>query len=341
MFKKTQSIIIFCLLFIAGFLYFCGQNGKRTQLWPEIEPFQKDYLQVSELHKIYYELCGNPSGKPVFVLHGGPGGSCTPYYRRFFNPESFLIVLHDQRGAGKSRPQFEIKENTTQYLVDDIEKLRLHLKLEKIILFGGSWGSTLALAYAETYPDKVSGMILRGIFTATKKEIEHFYSGGTEIFFPEIYEQLKETFGADPTPQIIFDTLQEGGRSDRMKYAEAWTGYEIKLSELSISDAQVTNILNTPGLKDDVLSIALLENLYMSNGCFLEEGQLLRNASRISHIPSVLVNGRYDMICPPVNAHRLHKLLPKSRLEIVERAGHSMGEVYIQRALIKAVQSFE
>lgn len=341
MLKKALSFVFFCLILIIGWSYFWGQNAKRTQLWPEIEPFQKDYLQVSELHKIYYEICGNPTGNPVFVLHGGPGGSCTPYYRRFFDPESFLIVLHDQRGAGKSKPQFEIKENTTQNLVADIEKLRLHLKLDKIILFGGSWGSTLALAYAETYPDNVNGMVLRGIFTATKREIAHFYSGGTENFFPETYEQLKKIYGEDPTPKIIFESLQEGDRSNRMKYAEAWTGYEIKLSELSISDNQVSNLINTPGLKDDVLSIALLENFYMTNGCFLEEGQLLRNTSKIEHIPTVLVNGRYDMICPPVNAYRLHKLLPKSRLEIVERAGHSMGEVYIQRALIQAVQQFE
>lgn len=339
--KKTRFTVLFFLVFIAGLVCFWGQAEKRTRLWPEIEPFHKDHLQVSKIHKIYYELSGKKTGKPVFVLHGGPGGSCSPYYRRFFNPESFLIVLHDQRGAGKSTPQFEIKENTTQDLVEDIEKLRTQLNLNKIILFGGSWGSTLALAYAETYPDNVLAMVLRGIFTATKKEIDHFYSGGTEVFFPEIYEQLKKIYGIEITPERIFESLKRGNQQDRMKYAMAWTGYEIKLSELSITDTQVANMINSPTLQDSVLSIALLENHYMTNGCFLEEGQLLNNTSKIMHIPAVLVNGRYDMICPPINAYRLHKLLPKSRLAIIERAGHSMGDVYIQRALLQAVQSFE
>jgi len=314
---------------------------KRTRLWPEIEPFRTGHLKVSDIHEIYYELCGNPKGKPVFVLHGGPGGMCSPYYRRFFNPEVFLIVLHDQRGAGKSKPLFELKENTTQHLVDDIAQLRNHLDLDKIILFGGSWGSTLALAYSETYPETVSSMVLRGIFTATSEEIDHFYHGGVRPFFPEVYEQLENALGAKPSPKTLLEKVNNQNPALRMKYAKAWTGYEIKLSELDMPDRNVNGMLNSKELADVVVSLALIENLYMSQGCFLAEGQLLRDTHKIKDIPTVLINGRYDMICPPINAYRLHKKLPKSKLVIVERAGHSMGERYIERALVQAMADFE
>jgi proline iminopeptidase len=163
---------------------------KDVLLWPEISPFRAEFLRVSPIHEVYFELCGRPDGKPVFVLHGGPGASCSPYMRRFFDPQKFLIVLPDQRGAGESRPFGEIRQNTTQDLVEDIEILRKHLKLGKIILFGGSWGTTLGLAYAEKYPENVAGMVLRGVFTATKEEIEHYYHGGVRNFFPEAYDRL-------------------------------------------------------------------------------------------------------------------------------------------------------
>jgi proline iminopeptidase len=183
---RKVTIIVFSIFFVFN----CSSNNDEIKLWPEIEPYQTGYLKVSEIHEIFYELCGNPSGKPVFVLHGGPGGNCSPYMRRFFNPDKFLIILHDQRGAGKSRPYAEIRENTTQHLVADIDRLRTHLNSGKIILFGGSWGSTLALAYGEMYPQNVNGMILRGIFTATKGEIDHFYHGGVSKFFPEVYDKF-------------------------------------------------------------------------------------------------------------------------------------------------------
>jgi proline iminopeptidase len=317
------------------------QAAEESVLWPEIEPFQKGYLKVSEIHEIYYELSGNPEGDPVFVLHGGPGGNTSPYYRRFFDPNSFLIVLHDQRGSGKSRPVFEIKENTTQHLVSDIEMLRTNLKMEKIILFGGSWGSTLALAYGEAYPDNVSGMVLRGIFTSTQAEIDHFYKGGVKPFFPETYEKLEEIIGEAPSPQIILDRIQSGDLDDRLKYSKAWTAYEIKLAELEISDEDVRRMINSPGFADVVTSLALIENYYMANRCFFEERQLLKEASKIVNIPIHLVNGRYDMICPPINAHRLHKLLPNSKLTIVEGAGHWMGDKKIEKALVDAMREFE
>jgi len=338
--KYTWSIVF---LFGIGIALYCSQNvpQKRTRLWPEIEPYHTEYLKVSDFHEIYFELCGNPKGKPVFVLHGGPGGSCSPYYRRFFNPESYLIVLHDQRGAGKSRPSFEIRENTTQHLVKDIERLRNHLKLEKIHLFGGSWGSTLALAYGETYPENVSGMVLRGIFTSAKEEIDHFYSGGVSPFFPETYDNLKQTFGEDTSPQAILKQIQNGDQAERLKFSKAWTAYEIKLSGLNVSDKQVEQMINSNDLADLVVSLALIENHYMANGCFFEEGQLLRNVQKIKDIPIVLINGRYDMICPPINAYKLHKRLSNSKLIIVEQAGHYMAERYIERALLQAMTEFE
>lgn len=314
---------------------------QRTQLWPQIDPFDKGHLQVSDIHEIYYEQCGNPNGKPVFVLHGGPGGNINPYYRRFFNPAVFHIVLHDQRGAGQSRPQFKLKENTTQHLVEDIERLRKHVEAEKVILFGGSWGSTLALAYAEAHPQHVSGMVLRGIFTATKAEIDHFYGGGVRPFFPEVYEKLEKDLGKEISPEVILRKVQSRNKEKRILYAKAWTGYETKLSDLSVSDNEVQGILNDPRFEPLVVSIALIENHYMTNGCFIEEGQLLRDAEKIRDIPVVLINGRYDMICPPINAYRLHGLLPNSRLVIVERAGHSMANPYMQRELVKIMTEFE
>lgn len=338
---RTLFLVFICLAFIASYGEKVQSENRPNGLWPPIEPNETGYLKVSDLHEIYYELCGNPKGKPVFVLHGGPGGSTSPYYRRFFNPETYLIVLHDQRGAGKSRPAFEIRENTTQHLVEDIEQLRNHLKLEKIILFGGSWGSTLALAYGETYPANVSGMVLRGIFTAAQDEIDHFYRGGVRPFFPETYEKLKQVLGQEPSPEVFLKLVQSIDPAEQQKYSKVWTAYEFKIGGLEIPDEFINNFVNSKENANLVFVLALIENYYMANGCFLEEGQLLREAHRIKDIPIVLVNGRYDMICPPLNAYRLHNQLSNSKLIIVEAAGHWMGDPPIEKALLKAMQEFE
>ena len=344
--KRNVSIAIALLAVVAGFSVSSQESDTReaVSLWPEIEPFRSEYLRVSDIHEIYFELCGNPQGKPVFVLHGGPGSGCSPYYRRFFNPEKFLIVLHDQRGAGKSRPYAEIRENTTQHLVEDIERLRKHVGLGKIILFGGAWGTTLGLAYAETYPENVSGLVLRGVFAATQEEIDHFYHGGVKPFFPELYDELlaplRET-DRRPLPQILFELVQSEEPAVREKYSELWVRYEFKVSALEISDEWLNGYLESEDSKDRFYSFALFENYYMANGCFLQEGQLLRDADKIQDIPVVIVNGRYDMICPPITAYRLHQKLPKSKLIIAEGAGHWMGEEPIQRALLQAMREFE
>lgn len=337
----NRSLPILLLLFS---LTACLNNtqgaGDTENLWPEIEPFETGYLGVSDLHEIYYELCGNREGMPVFIIHGGPGARVIPYYRRFFNPERFLIVLFDQRGCGRSKPFAELKQNTTQHLVEDIERLRNHLKLDKIIVFGGSWGSTLGLAYSETYPDSVSAMVLRGIYTATKSELEHYFKG-VRLFFPDAHEKLQESLSSPPSPEVIYKLINGGDRNARVKYSKAWTSYEAKIAELETSDVEVERLVNLPELANMVYSLALIENYYLANGCFLEEGQLLRDADKIKDIPVTLINGRYDMICPPVSAYRLHKRLSRSKLIIVEEAGHSMSEKGIERALLKAVRDLE
>lgn len=323
----------------------CGNphNSKNIiKLWPEIEPFLNDYLKVSDIHEIYYELCGNPVGKPVFVIHGGPGTGCSPYMRQFFNPGKFLIVLHDQRGAGKSRPKAEIRENTTQELVEDIEQLRQKLDLGKIILFGGSWGSTLSLAYAETYPENVSSLVLRGIWLASKEEEDNFRNGIPK-FFPESYESF-----VNPLPDSIFPSMekmlkliQSEDRADREKYAKLFSRYEYKACGLNIRDESLDEYYESEKNIDEIYTNALLEIYYASNGCFLEEGQLLRDTYRIQNISTIIVNGRYDMVCPPFSAYRLHKKLPKSKLIIVEEAGHLLSEKPIELELLKAMREFE
>jgi proline iminopeptidase len=325
-------------------LSFSRQNDESslstTELWPKIEPFKTGYQKVSEIHNLYYELCGNPRGKPVFVLHGGPGGSCSPYMRRFFNPQKFLIMLHDQRGAGKSKPYAEIRDNTTQRLVEDIERFREQLNADKIILFGGSWGSTLALAYAETYPERVSGMVLRGIFTATKPEIDHFYHGGVIPFFPEVYDRFVNSLPDPqkrPLPDFLLSLIDHSDSTVAKMYSRIWAEYETKLSSLELPDSTVARIVDA----SNPYAFARLENYYMSNGCFLKEGQLLQNARLLKDIRIIIVNGRYDMICPPINAFRLKEKLPNAKLVIAESSGHWMGEKMIEKELLKAVHEFE
>lgn len=316
-------------------------QGEETPLWPEIEPFRSDHLEVSDIHQIYYELCGNPDGKPVFVLHGGPGGRCSPYMRRFFNPDRFLIVLHDQRGAGQSKPYAEIRENNTQNLVKDIERLRSHLGIDReMVLFGGSWGATLALAYAETHPQNVAGLVLRGVFTATDAEIDHFYHGGVRMYFPEVYDRLVNSLpnpDRRPIPGYLFELLESDDESVRDKYAYEWARYELRIASLDFPEDQVEEFLEDY----NPLAFSRLENYYMANRCFFEEGQLLRDADKIIDIPVVMVNGRYDVVCPPVTAYRLHEKLPESELILAEGSGHWMGEPAIQSALLEAMRRFE
>lgn len=337
--KKKILWVTLCFVLFFSFHLFCQV---KDEPWPETQSYKTGYLKVSEVHEIYYQCGGNPKGKAVMALHGGPGGSCTPDYFRYFNPEKFHVILHDQRGAGKSKPSAELKDNTTQHLVEDIEKLRKHFKLGKVILFGGSWGSTLALAYAETYPENVSGMVIRGIFTATKEEIDHFYHGGTAAYFPEVYQKLvshiphpeKKNF-----PAQLLKKLQSPNPATRDKYTQVWAAYELKIALLDMPDKRLELLLKR--WASGLYAFALLENYYMANGCFLEEGQLLKNAHKLKDIPLIMVNGRYDIICPPITAYRLHKKLPKSKVIFARSAGHSAYEPSVRKQLVRAVREFE
>jgi proline iminopeptidase len=332
--RDTLLIVLFLLL------NNCTKTADEISLWPEIEPYQSGYLKVSDIHEIHYELCGNPDGKPVFVLHGGPGGSCSPYMRRFFNPEIYKIILHDQRGAGKSKPFAELKENTTQNLVQDIEHLRIELKVGKIIIFGGSWGSTLGLAYAEQYPDNVEAMVLRGVFTASKSEIDHFYHGGVKTHFPEVYDKFTASLPDSqkrPLPEYMLSLIENPDSLIQLKYSRAWAEYEIKLSSLNLPDKQVNDILDS----FNPVAFAKIENYYMANGCFFEDDQLLNEIDKLKDIPIIMVNGRYDVICPPITAHKIQTKLPKAKLIIAESAGHWMGEKPIEKELLKVMRDIE
>lgn len=346
--KKLK--IFACFFVVSSLISLCSPNqfaygetkiAKEIYLWPETKPHHSGYLQVSDIHKIYYEVSGNLHGKPIFFLHGGPGASTTPRMRRYANPKQFMIVLHDQRGAGQSLPRNEIRENTTQHLVSDIERLRKQLKVKQIILVGGSWGTTLALTYAETYPQNVAGLVLRGVFLATKGEIDHVFHGGVAPYFPKVYQNFLNAL-PDPDvralPAYLYHLLQSGDKKTKRDLADAWDRYTLRISLLATSEKKVEEYLWT---SDAQFTLAYFETYYMAHHAFLRDGQILRNVQKIAHIPAIIINGRCDFICPPKIAYRLHQALPKSKLFIVERAGHSGSEPAMEKALVEAINWFE
>jgi len=334
---------LFALFLIAGSYWMATPCQARDpgELFPELSPFKEGRLQAGKIHSLWYGLLGNPDGKPVIVLHGGPGAGCYPRLTQYFNPEKFLIILHDQRGAGQSRPAGELRENTTWDLVEDINRLREHLKIKgKTLIFGGSWGTCLGLAYAEKYPENVSGMILRGIFTGTQAEISQVCAGpGMRLFFPDAVKRLQAAMpdGAEITPKTLYGLLVEGDRATSWKAAEAWVRYGIKTSRLHAPHEKV----NMDFGDWDIRPICRIDAHYMINRCFLEEAQLLLNADRLKDIPVTIINGRYDMICPPLTAYKLHEQAPNSKLYIVEETGHSETEPGTTRKLLEAVADFE
>ncbi len=334
---------VWSLVVIAACTATATAEGRQPgELFPVPEPLETGYLEVSDLHSIHYMLCGNPQGKPVFVLHGGPGVGFYPRLTRYFDPKKFLIVLHDQRGAGRSRPPGELRQNTTQDLVADIERLRTHLGIKgKIFVFGGSWGSTLALAYAEAHPDRVRGMVLRDIFTGTRNEIENAFVGpAVRSFFPDAVARLEAELPADFgefTPRRLLKLLTEADDALVHKVGNAWIRLYVKTDYMHASDQQVERSWGDY----DPRPAARIDCHYATNGSFLMEGQLLRNADKLVDIPVTIINGRYDMICPPITAWRLHQRLPRSKLVIVEEAGHSETEPGTTRALLEAVAEFE
>jgi proline iminopeptidase len=308
-------------------------------LYPALDPYLSGRLQVSDLHDLYYEVCGNPTGKPVVVLHGGPGGGCLPSYRQYFNPERYRIVLFDQRGCGRSLPYGELRENTTWDLVSDIEALRQKLGIERWVVFGGSWGSTLALAYSQTHPDRCLGLILRGIFLLRDSEIAWFYQAGASALFPDAWAHYLAPIPSEEQGNLLqayHRRLTSDQSSVRREAARAWSLWEGSTSKL-VPDFDVIARFGDPEFAE---AFARIECHYFVNQGFLAPNQLLRDVDRIRQIPAVIVQGRYDVVCPMISAWELHQAWPESELVVIPDAGHSMTEPGIQTALIEAGDRF-
>jgi proline iminopeptidase len=309
-------------------------------LYPEIEPFDSGMLKVSELHTLYYEQSGNPNGKPVVFLHGGPGGGTNPKCRRFFDPAVYRIVLFDQRGCGKSTPHAELTDNTTWHLVNDIERIRTHLGIDRWQVFGGSWGSTLALAYAQTHPDHVTELVLRGIFMLRRWELEWFYQKGCDALYPDAWETYLNAIPEAEHGDLMSAYHRRLISSDaqvRVKAARAWSVWEGATSYLWQDPAHI----QSSGEDEFALAFARIECHYFVHGGFFEhDDQLLRNVARIRKIPAVIVQGRYDVVCPMRSAWDLHRAWPEADLRIVQDAGHSAFEPGNISELVQATDRF-
>ena len=309
-----------------------------AKLYPPIKPYKKGRLKVSGGHDLYYEMVGNPKGIPVVYLHGGPGAGISPNDRRYFNPRKFNVLLFDQRGAGKSKPFASIKNNTTWDLLDDINKL-LDLAgfKKKVILFGGSWGSTLSLVYAINYPEKIKAMVLRGIFLSTREDYKDYFGGFSSKMFPDHWERfLSHVPKKNKKNPINYYIKQMNSKNKKIvkKYAHEWSLYEISMLKLVMTQKAIKKYL----AKGTYLSLARLEAHYLSRNCFLPDKYILRNTGKIKQILSFIVHGRYDAICTPEGAYKLHKALPRSKLHFAI-AGHSSGEEEIQKKLVEFMDS--
>jgi proline iminopeptidase len=305
-------------------------------LYPEIEPFDEGFLKVSDLHTVHYEQVGNPRGRKALFLHGGPGGGLDPDYRRYFDPARWHVVLFDQRGSGKSTPHAELRENTTWDLVADAERIRAHLGIDRWLLFGGSWGSTLALAYAETHPDRVTALVLRGIFLLRRKELLWFYQEGASWLFPDAWEGYLEPIPEAERGDLMsayHRRLTSGDPEVRRRAARAWSTWEGTTSKLRVDPDYVARFAGD----EFADAFARIEAHYFVNGAFLRsDTQLLDDVQRIAHLPGVIVQGRYDVVCPAASAWALHRRWPGSRLVLVPDAGHSIKEPGIVDALVQA-----
>lgn len=310
-------------------------------MYPPIEPYLTGNLKVSDIHTLYYEVSGNKDGTPVVFLHGGPGGGVDADDRCFFNPKKYKIILFDQRGSGKSIPSACLEENTTWDLVKDIEKIRELLKIDKWHVFGGSWGSTLSLAYAQSHADRVKSLVLRGIFTLRKSELKFFYQDGASHLFPEAWDEyIAPIPDAERHDLMLAYHAQLNSVDDetRMTAARAWAKWEMATSKLFVDPAYIHRVDNG----DFANAFARIENHYFVNDGFMREGQLLekQEIDKIRHIPTIVVQGRYDVVCPASTAYTLKKVFPELELQIVPDAGHSSREVGIAKLLIEATNKF-
>lgn len=311
---------------------YAGQHNTGQKLFPPYEPFDRRMMATGDGHQVYVEQCGNPQGIPVVVLHGGPGGGCSPTMRRFFNPDIYRVVLFDQRGCGRSKPHASVENNTTWHLIDDIERIREQLDIDQWIVFGGSWGATLALIYAQAHPNHIRHLVLRGVFLATKPELDWFYGGGAGQFFPELWKKFTSAIPQEEQDDLIaayHRRLFNDNPASHMKFAQIWAGWENSLASIeSNGQAQAAP-------SQYALAFARIENHYFMNRAFLsEEQQILSNMDRIAHIPGHIVQGRFDMVCPPSSAVTLAKSWPSAHLQMVPMSGHALSEPKITSALV-------
>jgi proline iminopeptidase len=309
-------------------------------LYPPIEPHRHGHLDVGDGHRLYWEQCGNPAGKPVLFLHGGPGGGCSEAHRRQFDPARYDIWLFDQRGCGRSTPHASLQANTTWDLVEDVERLRKHAGVDRWMLFGGSWGSTLALAAAQAYPDRVTELVLRGIFLFDQYEVDWLYrEGGAASLYPDKWEDFVALIPADERSDLIAAyrrRLTCGDRAVQLEAAKAWSRWEGEVVTLLPSPATIDSFTDP----DRAIAIARIENHYMAHGGWLDEGQLLAGAAKLRHIPAVIVQGRHDCCTPPRAAWALHQAWPEAELVIVADGGHLYSEPGVLDALVRATNKF-
>ena len=312
---------------------------RRNKLFPPIEPFDSGFLKKGK-HEIYFEQCGNPKGKPAIFLHGGPGGGCGSLSRRFFNPKKYRIILFDQRGCGRSKPHTCLEDNTTWHLIEDIESIREKLNIKKWLIFGGSWGSTLAIAYAQKHPKKVSEMVLRGIFMLRQKELQWFYQYGASEMYPEAWQGFFKEIPENERDNLIeaYRKIFYGENKEKqLSAAKAWSKWEASCSFINHNPNAVRESINA----EFALAFALIENHYFVNKGFLDnENQLLDNIDIIRDIPSIIIQGRYDVVCPPTTAYELYSRWPESQLVIAPFSGHSAFEKEITHELIEATNKF-
>ncbi|MCA2011780.1 prolyl aminopeptidase [Pararhodobacter sp. CCB-MM2] len=313
------------------------QKSAAAYLYPPIEPYERRMLEVGQGHTLYVEESGNPAGQPVVVLHGGPGGGSSPMMRRFFDPEHYRIVLFDQRGCGRSRPHASVEANTTQHLIHDIEAIRRTLGIGRWIVFGGSWGATLALAYAQAHPAPVAWLVLRGVFMGTKAELDWFYGGGAGRFYPELWSRFAEAIPVAERGDLIGayrQRLFSGNFSQETRFARLWSDWENALATVETRFYHETPV-------DYARAFARLENHYFSHDCFFDrDGQLLSDLWRMNGVRGTIVQGQFDMICPPVTAWTLHRAWPGSSLRMVPMAGHALSEPGITAELVAIMDGF-
>jgi proline iminopeptidase len=308
-------------------------------LYPKIKPYATHKVEVDPIHVLHIEESGDPDGIPVLFVHGGPGAGCSPYHRCFFDPEKYRIILFDQRGCGYSTPHASLENNTTQDLVADIERIREQLNIKQWLLFGGSWGSTLSLVYAETYPERVLGLILRGIFLCRPHEIQWFYQEGASHIFPDYWEEFLKPISVDERHDMVaayYQRLSSKNELARMAAAKAWAKWEGRTSTLHPSKSVVDHFSQP----FNALSLARIECHYFTHDSFLEPNQILRDAENLKRIPGIIVQGRYDVVCPMQSAWDLYQAWSGAEMQIVPDAGHSALETGIIDALVRATDDF-